>query len=232
MAVLEFKAWPKTPRLMKPMVVTEKIDGTNGCVVISRQQGWASPSHNFVTVPIENTADAYLVGAQSRKRMLPMGPRGMDDLSWQKEDNSGFARWVRENATELAETLGEGYHYGEWYGQKIQRGYGLSGRRFALFNVSRYADVVNDPTKDPIPGLETVPVLYEGEFDTRMVKYVYDDLMTNGSRAVPGYMNPEGVIVFHTASQQVYKYLGPDDRPKSVLQLQALPDGSALAEAA
>ena len=34
MEPLEFRPYPKTPRLNREIVVTEKIDGTNGAIVI------------------------------------------------------------------------------------------------------------------------------------------------------------------------------------------------------
>jgi hypothetical protein len=215
-----FKAWPKTPRLMKPMVVTEKIDGTNGAVIVRKQPEGKAYDGRYEHLAGYRDGEAYFVGAQSRNRLLPMGPLGMDDHDWQKRDNAGFGGWVKENAWALAQTLGEGHHYGEWYGHKIARKYGMTGRRFALFNVNRYA-YINDPTIDSVPALETVPVLYEGEFSTSAVVQVYNELMRTGSQAVPGFMNPEGVIVFHSASGQVYKYLGEDDLHKWQLQAVA-----------
>ena len=40
-------------------------------------------------------------------------------------DNHGFWHWVMDNKEELLK-LGKGYHYGEWWGKGIQRGYGLN----------------------------------------------------------------------------------------------------------
>ena len=53
-------------------------------------------------------------------------------------DNFGFAAWARAHRDELL-TLGPGRHFGEWWGVGIQRGYGLSERRFSLFNTQRWA---------------------------------------------------------------------------------------------
>lgn len=110
----------------------------------------------------------------------------------------------------LVRTLGEGHHFGEWYGQKIARNYGLKGRRFALFNVNRYAHV-NDPTGELIPGLETVPVLYTGPFNTRSVEYIYDDLMSAGFQAVPGFMNPEARRVWVAREVENLPPLSPEN---------------------
>lgn len=32
---ITFQAWPKTPRLFRSMIITEKIDGTNGAIIIT-----------------------------------------------------------------------------------------------------------------------------------------------------------------------------------------------------
>jgi hypothetical protein len=183
----EFKAWPKTPRLNRGMVITEKIDGTNACVIVTEEG---------------------LVYAQSRKQMItPV------------YDNFGFAKWVYENVAGLANTLGPGYHYGEWWGSGIQRGYGLpkGEKRFSLFNTSRW-----DPglaAESGVPGLHVVPVLYEGMFDTREVETTVRILDAGGSVAAPGFMRPEGVIVFHSAANQVFKVtVENDESPKGLAE--------------
>ena len=112
-----------------------------------------------------------------------------------QDDNYGFARWCYEHKDELL-TLGPGFHRGEWWGKKIQRGYNVLEKRFSLFNTSL--------TYTP-PCCLQVPVLYEGPFDTSAVDDCIEYLATNGSQAAPGFMKPEGVVVFHTASQHYYK---------------------------
>lgn len=181
---IEFQAWPKTPRLFRDIVVTEKIDGTNACVIV--------------------TEDGR-VAAQSRKRLITPG-----------DDNAGFARWVVDNAADLIELLGPGYHYGEWWGSKIQRGYGLTGgeKRFSLFNTHRYGKAVHESGGL----LRTVPVLYQGPFSEDAVVGTLAQLRGTGSVAEPGYMNPEGVVTFHSASGQVYKtLLENDELPKGAV---------------
>jgi len=54
-----------------------------------------------------------------------------------ENDNFGFAAWVADNKEELL-TLGVGRHFGEWWGEGIQRNYGLKERRFSLFNTIRW----------------------------------------------------------------------------------------------
>lgn len=119
-------------------------------------------------------------------------------------DNYGFARWCVEHEAELR-LLGPGRHFGEWWGAGIQRRYGLSEKRFSLFNVGRW----RDQTMPPCVGL--VPVLYEGDFSTGVVDDTLALLAKDGSVAAPGFMQPEGIVVFHVAAQTLYKVtLGND----------------------
>lgn len=126
------------------------------------------------------------VGAASRNRLIRVG-----------DDNYGFAAWVEENKDELVK-LGPGRHFGEWYGKGIQRGYGLANRRFALFNTGRWST-------DRPACCDVVPVLKVTDQGFVNVDEVMHDLWSGGSVAVPGYRNPEGIVLFHTASGTLYK---------------------------
>lgn len=119
-----------------------------------------------------------------------------------ESDNFGFARWVRDNE-DVLRALGPGHHYGEWWGSGVQRGYGLlkGEKRFSLFNVSRWGrpgialpEIVN-----------IVPLLYTGPFDTAIVDTLLAELRDNGSHAAPGFMQPEGVVVYHTKGNYLFK---------------------------
>lgn len=114
------------------------------------------------------------------------------------DDNFGFARWVKNNEVELAKELGVGTHYGEWFGQGIQRTYGLKEKKFALFNTTRWTDA-------PRTLCEVVPVLYQGVFDTTIIDDVLESLRREGSRMVPGFSRPEGVVVYHVKANQMFK---------------------------
>lgn len=123
-------------------------------------------------------------------------------------DNFGFARWVADHAEALAR-LGPGHHYGEWYGAGIQRRYGLDHRRFALFNAGRWSDERDRPECCGV-----VPILAEGIGES-VIDGALERLRTSGSVAVPGFMRPEGVVVWHSASGSLYKViLEGDDVPK------------------
>jgi hypothetical protein len=143
--------------------------------------------------------DGLNVSAASRNRFI-----SPDD------DNMGFAKWVQANSEDLKK-LGPGRHYGEWWGQGIQRNYGLKEKRFSLFNVERW-------TPETIPTCcHVVPVLYKGAFSHAFINGLVAGLNMTGSIASPGYMNPEGVIVFHTAARAMFKVTCVDDEsPKSL----------------
>jgi len=185
---IEFKEWPKTPRLLRNITITEKIDGTNAAIGIVPVETDHEDQNIIDYVMLHS--QRYGVYAQSRTRLITPG---------KSTDNYGFAGWVQVNAGELVELLGEGLHYGEWWGNGIQRKYGMAEKWFSLFNTTRHADLTTDIN------LSVVPVLYEGPNDTAAITGALDTLRTNGSVAAPGFMNPEGICIYHAASRQVSK---------------------------
>jgi hypothetical protein len=144
------------------------------------------------------------------------------------DDNFGFAAWVGEHHDELM-TLGPGRHFGEWWGKGIQRNYGLTERRFSLFNVSRWclagerperiptADPRVEKYQDVLPACcHLVPVLYRGPFTTSACCEALTQLECGGSLAAPGFMKPEGIVCYHIAANFSFKKtIEKDEQPKS-----------------
>lgn len=122
-----------------------------------------------------------------------------------ENDNFGFARWAQENRDELLK-LGPGHHFGEWWGSGIQSGYGLpkGEKRFSLFNVKKWNE-----TRPAC--CHVVPTLYTGDFSTSRIEDVLYDLSVKGSAAAPGFMNPEGIIIYHSAANLYFKRTFRDD---------------------
>jgi len=179
-----FSEFGKISRFNRDIVITEKIDGTNAAIGV--------------------TEDGR-VYAQSRTRVI--SPH---------DDNYGFAAWVEQNREKLAEALGPGLHFGEWWGVGINRGYGLAERRFSLFNTARWGRGGKENGLETawilgqLHNVDAVPVLYEGPWINEaagnfMPPLVLNDLRERGSAAVPGYMNPEGIVIYHKASQALFK---------------------------
>ena len=192
-----FSPFPKMARLSREVIITEKIDGTNAQVCIT---------------------DDGNVFAGSRTRWITP-----------QYDNYGFARWVEEHKDELL-TLGPGSHFGEWWGKGINRNYGLDHRRFSLFNVHRWVLYGTEPKKYPTadprifktqevlpPCCGLVPVLHRGPFSTFDVDTEIIFLRHAGSVAAPGFMEPEGIVVFHTAANMCFKKtIEKDEQPKGI----------------
>lgn len=227
MSAIEFQGFGKIARLNRDIVVTEKIDGTNGAIginVYSLNLGsdFVLPDHDdfvkYVDLGGENGMTNYaVVYAQSRKRIITPS-----------SDNFGFARWVWDNAATLVEDLGDGLHFGEWWGSGIQRGYGLErgDKRFSLFNVKRWYEPCNLvhldidecllPKHFKTPSLGVVPVLYRGPFIMSRIQAALVDLDLHGSSAAQGFYRPEGVVVYHTAANELFKVtLENDEKPKT-----------------
>jgi hypothetical protein len=199
---MEFVPYPKTPRLKRDVVITEKIDGTNAQVVITSYDP-SKGGDNVVAVRDDQDGGLWALRVGSRTRWISPG---------KDTDNFGFAAWCRDNAEELFK-LGEGQHFGEWYGQGIQRGYGLDHKRFALFNTARWG--AHNPNTPAC--CHVVPVLSLRQDVS--VEDVLEQLRTEGSRAVPGFMSPEGIIVYHSAAKQCFKVLLENDQlPKGLVQ--------------
>jgi len=188
---IEFSEFPKMSRLSREIIVTEKIDGTNAAVKVVELEGYDHKDAIWC-------GDGLAIYAQSRTRFIAPD-----------SDNFGFAAWVQANAPELAE-LGPGCHFGEWWGAGIQRCYGLSEKRFSLFNVSRWED-------DRPKSCHVVPTLYRGAFSTDRIDGILESLALGGSVASPGFMKPEGVVVFHTVGNVGFKKtIEKDEVPKTL----------------
>lgn len=172
--MVEFKEWPKIPRgTGESMTITEKIDGTNACVIVE-----------------ETYRGPVVVGVQSRTQLLANADNDEMELTI-TSDNFGFADWVKKNQDELAK-LGPGYHYGEWAGPGIQKNHhNLEHKTLFLFNSDRWRD-----GRAPRPaGVECVPILYEGPADRNKIQETMDNLWASAKEK--GY-HPEGVVIwFH-----------------------------------
>lgn len=205
----EFTPFPKMARLFRDVIITEKIDGTNAQIYIFDTGGRPCPKAVWECGNI-----AIMAG--SRNRWITP-----------EDDNFEFAAWVRDNAHQLVQ-LGAGRHFGEWWGQGIQRGYGLKEKRFSLFNVQRWCLHDQEPqqiqTADPrivkmqdvLPEcVGLVPALWRGNFSMFAPGRCLEELRKKGSVAAPGFMDPEGIVVFHTAGNVGFKAtIKNDDQPK------------------
>ena len=222
--MIEFTPWPQIARLNRDITITEKIDGTNAAVgIVQVDYRLAVAAGELADMPamlVDNPEwggdGGYAVYAQSRKNIITPS-----------RDNHGFARWVWDNAEALVTTLGEGVHFGEWWGSGIQRGYDLpkGEKRFSLFNTKRWNDPAIISGMTNVPGLTTVPVIYEGPFLPNSVMPPWikalAELRELGSWASPGFTRPEGIVLYHHAANMMFKVtLEGDEVPKGLSDLR------------
>lgn len=184
---MEFEKFPSLTRFSQGWTITEKIDGTNAQVAIFPESAKAATGKEVVNV------NGFSIYAGSRSRWLSL-----------EKDNFGFARYVHDNAEQLV-NLGVGRHYGEWFGSGIQRTYGLTGgdKRLALFNVLRDYDFSVLPDN-----VSKVPYFYLDEYledPYAVASNVLVTLRAMGSSQVPGFMDPEGIVLFHRKSGTAFK---------------------------
>lgn len=128
--------------------------------------------------------DDEIIGTQSRKRLITP-----DD------DNYGFAKWVEENHDELLK-LGDGYHYGEWAGEGIQKNpLKLEGKHFFLFNTFRWNP--NNPNRPEC--CDVVPVLFQGELEPGTIPSLLEAMKESS-------VEREGVVAYYHAFRKYTKH--------------------------
>jgi hypothetical protein len=203
---MDFIEFPKIARLSRDIVITEKLDGTNAQVLIMPDDT-GGVAYSGAADERVATVGNYLVFAGSRSRWVTP-----------EQDNYGFAAWVREHAYELFDALGEGQHFGEWWGRGIQRNYSQTERHFSLFNTKRWGTHYND--KGRVGPCRVVPTLYKGPLEDHGVmkglRFAMTQLQNGGSAAAPGFMKPEGVVIYHPQGNVLFKKtLEKDEEPKS-----------------
>lgn len=215
----EFREWPSTARIFRDITITEKLDGTNACVIFERAPypNLSPDACNLRT--IRDGDQAYYTYAQSRNRLITPS-----------KDNAGFAKWVEQNAERLFYVLGEGRHYGEWWGQGIGRKYDMDRKVFSIFNTAGwYKEEVNGLTITTSRAfrafgsglnINVVPVLFQGMFSEETIRDYAHWLKTHGSYATHEYTgdnfkNPEGICIYHKSADIVLKYtLDNNDKHK------------------
>ena len=167
-----------------------------------------------ITEKIDGTNAQVYIGedgrmlAGSRNRWLTLA-----------DDNFGFAAWVEANKEQLID-LGPGRHYGEWWGCGIQRRYGMTEKKFSLFNVGRWSR--STPEQTPPACCDVVPIVCIRNMDGMDLNQIMRELQEHGSYAAPGFMKPEGIVVYHSATGSMFKKtFEADDFGKEAVDAQA-----------
>lgn len=187
---IEFQAWPKIYRLNREVIVTEKIDGTNACIIVG---------------------DDGEIHAQSRTRLIAPGNDNFGFAAWVFENAEELAATLGPGR-HFGEWWGSGIqrNYGLPKGEK----------RFSLFNALRWSVTDCDGflnrdyrcTEAPLCFVvPKIALCHEGhkkqidDLGFSWVNSAVKFIRKNGSLAAKGFMNPEGVIAYHKQSNSSFK---------------------------
>ena len=162
---------PWCRRVSRPIIITEKLDGSNGQLYIQTCAEFEVENPDVLVNGYTGGImydDNFVMRVGSRKRWLDASKQG---------DHFGFFKWAEEHFAELCLDLGAGRHYGEWWGKGIQRNYGLDEKRFSLFNTSRWDWKTKPECCHVVPKLSEHPV-----FDTQVVHEALNFLSSTGTK--------------------------------------------------
>jgi hypothetical protein len=194
----EFVEFPKMPRLRRECVITEKIDGTNGCIKITEDGTFLVGSRTRWITP-ENDNYGFAKWAYSNKEELMLLGVGTHFGEWWGSGcQRGYGLQNGEKRFSLFNTL-----------------------RWCLWDQEPQRIATADPRiekyQEKLPKCcYLVPILFRGLFDTARVDEALEDLRVNGSKAAPGFMKPEGVVCYHIAGNFGFKTtLEKDEEPKN-----------------
>lgn len=180
MALGEMLVWPKIQRLgNEQMVVTEKLDGTSGCLFFSEEGEMHVQSRNRILSPEKDNAGFCAWAVENHESLFAdLGP--------------GYA---------FGEWWGAGIQ--RRYGMDRKVFSLFNTHRWGARNNAAMAG--HEEAKWATPNLSVVPLLWTGPVDTEVLRVVAAELYLHGSVAVPGWDAPEGVVAYLAASRVSWK---------------------------
>lgn len=193
----DFVEFPKMARLKRECIITEKIDGTNACVMITEDGQFLTGSRTRWITPEDDNFGFSRWANDHKEELLGLGVGTHFGEWWGSGIQRGYGLTKGEKRWSL-------FSVGRWclHGSEPQR--------------IPTADPRIEKWQEVLPACcNLVPLLYRGEFDTREVNNCLSWLMHEGSKAAPGFMRPEGVVCFHVAGNVGFKTtLEKDDEYK------------------
>lgn len=180
----EFQPYPKTPRLNREVIVTEKIDGTNALVYVDErgERAHAGSKNRWLTIESDNFGFARWV-CDNQEELLKLGS-GFHHGEW-------WGRGIQKRYLSVSDKRFSLFNVSRW-----------------ADDAARPACCLVVPTL--FRGTFEELMLTEGDDSVSEYELILSKLVVGGSVAAPGDL-AEGVVIFHTASGHVYKRLLEDD---------------------
>lgn len=197
-ALLCFQKFPKMARLSRECIISEKIDGTNACILITEDGQILTGSRTRWITPADDNFGFASWCAEHREELMTLGVGRHFGEWWGSGIQRGYGLPKGEKRLSI-------FNVSRWclHGTTPERIVTADPR------IEKYQDVL-----PPCVGL--VPVLYRGLFTTDACESAIADLRANGSKAAPGFAKPEGIVCFHVAANACFKKtLEKDEVPKS-----------------
>lgn len=182
-----FEAWPKTKRLFRQVTVTEKIDGTNACIVF------------------DDNGEMF---AQSRNRVITTANDNAGFAAWAYK-NQGELFTILGPGRHYGEWWGQGIGRKYDMGHKVFSTFNTAGwyRTGEDGLDSRSTRAATSGIHDQIT---VVPTLYGGVFSEEEIRRVAKDLFEGtsiaASRFGKTFDKPEGVCIYLREIDTVMKY--------------------------
>lgn len=193
----EFFEQPKIARFNRPVIVTEKIDGTNAGVLVHEDGRVEACSKNRVLRPGEPDNFGFRAWVETKADELRTLGHGLHRGEW-------WGKGIQRHY---------GCHEKRFSLFNVQR-----WRRFPDVEdvLDLRAEELGLVRVSPPPCCDVVPVLGVTFIpNTSLFSILIDGLRVNGSVVFGGFMRPEGIVIFHTAQGNMFKItLEHDEKPK------------------
>lgn len=182
-----FEAWPKTKRLFRKVTVTEKIDGTNACVVFEEDGKMFVQSRNRIITPDSDNAGFAAWAYKNQDELFNILGKGRHYGEWWGQ-GIGRKYNMDHKVFSVFNTAG-------WY--RVDDG--------EMNSMSTRAAISSIWDQ-----IYVVPTLYEGVFSEDAIRQAAHSLYVGGSVASENYGKefdkPEGVCVYFREIDTVMKY--------------------------
>ncbi len=176
--MIEFVEFKKIPRLSREIVITEKIDGTNGVIYIGGQGEFLIGSRTRWIDEYTDNHNFWHWATENKEELLKLGAGIHYGEWWGSGIQRGYGLLKGEKRFSL-------FNSGRWVKNRTQ----------LLLEKQEYCPEC----------CYVVPILTTGIFDTNLIDNAIEELKFKGSQASLGFMRPEGIVIYHKQGNLYFK---------------------------